>query len=109
LASQQRRRRLPKPNTDSNSDSYAYSDSDSDSDTDTNSYSYTYIYRYSHANSNGDTYSDSYRGPEDHAYAKATTHPAAAPLSSKISWLDSQTRERKLASSCLWIEPTVLL
>jgi hypothetical protein len=107
LASQQRRRRLPKPNTDSNSDtnsySYAYSDSD------TNSYSYTYIYRYSYANSNGDIYSDSYRGPEDHAYAKATTHPAAAPLSSKISWLDSETRERKLASFCLWIERKVLL
>src|SRR5262249_56798119 len=31
-------------------------------------------------------------------------HATATSLSCKISWLDSGTRERKLASSCLWME-----
>ena len=99
MASQQRRWRLRKPNTngysDTNSDSYTYSYSDANG----NVYAYSDINTYS----NGNTYS--YRGAEDYAYTKATAYPTAAPLSSKISWLDSGPRERKLASSCFMDTP----
>jgi hypothetical protein len=106
MASQQRRW-LPKPDTN------GYSDANSHSDT------YAYSYSDANVNGNGNAYSDviaysngnayGYRGAEDFAYAKATAHPTATSLSSKISWLDSGTRERKLASFCLWTERTVLL
>jgi hypothetical protein len=87
MASQQRWWRLPKSNTNGN----LYADSNSDADG--NLYAYSDINAYN----NGHPYS--YRGTEDYAYAKATAHTAATPLSSKISCLDSGTRERTLASS----------
>jgi len=95
MASQQRRWRLPKPNTN------GYSYANGYSDTNSNSYANGNVYAYSDVNaySNGHTYS--YRGAEDYAYTKATAHPTATPLGSKISWLDSGTRGRKLASFCL--------
>ena len=34
-------------------------------------------------------------------------HATSTPISSSVSWLDSGTRERKLASSCLWMDGNV--
>jgi hypothetical protein len=64
-------------------------DTDGYSDTNTNSYTNDNVYAYSDVNaySNGHTYG--YRGSEDYAYTKATAHPTASPVSSKLSWLDS--------------------
>jgi hypothetical protein len=95
--------------SDSNGNSYSHTDANG------NVYAYSdiNIYRHTDANSHcdGNYYTDTetYTHAKSCADAEAAFYAAATPLSSKISWLDSQTRERKLASSCLWIEPTVLL
>ena len=69
-------------------------------------YADAYSYRYADGNLYAycDGYAYCYRGTEVYADAKATSHSPAAPVASTLSWLDSGTRERKLASSCLWME-----
>jgi hypothetical protein len=95
-------------NTDTNgySDPNGYGDTDGYGNPngygDTNGYSDTNgnVYAYSDVNFYGNGHTYSYRGAEDYAFAKATAHPAATPVSSKTSWLDSATSERRPASSC---------
>jgi hypothetical protein len=70
---------------------------------------YTDAYGYADGNGDGYAYSDRYSPTHAHAEtsadAKAASNAATAAISSPtISWLDSGTRERKLASSCLWME-----
>ena len=75
-------------------------ESDTNGNTDTNSYSHVNAYNYNDAQAVAYTAAST--------DTKASPDSATAPLGCKISWLDSGTRERKLASFCLWIERTVL-
>jgi hypothetical protein len=109
--------------TDCNSDANGNIYSNSNAYADSNAYANSNIYPDSngdvYANGNGESDSDinahGYDDAQTDAYATAgtdataATHPATTPVSCKISWINSGTRERKRANSCLWIQRTLLL
>ena len=49
-----------------------------------------------------------YADAQGYTGTEGTSDAGATISSSTPSWLDSGTRERKLASSCLWMERTSL-
>jgi hypothetical protein len=97
-------------------ESYTYSHIHSDAN------SYGNVYANSHSNSNA--YTDSYPNSHGHSNcysysysdcdcecvpeafpdAQAATYASSPPIASAFSWLDSETRERTLASFCFWRE-----
>jgi hypothetical protein len=91
---------LPKPNADINSYSDSYSDADGNLNADSDVNADGNLNAYSDVNAYSDRDAYSYNSAQAHAYAAVSPNSAATALICKISWLDSETRERKLASFC---------
>ena len=68
----------------------------------TSSNAYIYADSNGHDGSHGNGNCDC--GAEVYADAQAASHARPTPISSAFSWLDSGTREQKLASSCFFME-----